>query len=302
MEHIFIINPKSGKKDNTGDIVNHLKNKYSHLRYTVYITQSVGDATRYVKERCENKTEPLKFYACGGDGTVNEVVNGLYGYDDVYFTVYPCGSGNDFVKSFGKENYFLDLDRIIEGKTKRIDVIKVNDRYSINMCNLGFDAGVAYNMMKFKKWPLINGKGAYNLAIVYSLIFKMGHKCKIYIDEKEVFDGKMLLSALGNGICCGGAYYCLPLASVEDGLIDGVIVKKISRIRFIGLIKKYKTGEYVNIPKYDKVMKYYKFTNFKLITNKEIVYCVDGECSKSKEINVNIIKNAINFVLPYDYE
>jgi len=302
MKHIFIINPKSGKKDSTEYISNYLKENHSDLNYELYTTKEVGDAIRFVKEQCNNKTEPITFYACGGDGTLNEVVNGVFGYNDVYITVYPCGSGNDFIKVFGKENYFKDLSNLINGKTKKIDVLNMNGRYSINMCNLGFDGAVAYNMIKFKRWPLVSGKGAYNIALVYSLIFKMKHKCKIYIDDKEVFDGKMLLTAVGNGLCCGGGYYCLPKADVEDGLIDIVYVKTISRFKFIGLVGKYKDGTYIGDPKYDNYMKYTKCKSVKLVSDKPIAYSIDGECDISKEININIEPKAINFIVPVEYE
>ena len=302
MKHIFIINPKSGKKDSTQFIQKYLEENHSELHYEIYNTKHIGDAIEYVKEQCKNKTEPITFYACGGDGTLNEVVNGVYGFEDVYLTVFPCGSGNDFVKVFGKENYFKDLSSLINGNIKKIDVLEVNGRYSLNMVNLGFDGAVAYNMIKFKRWPLVTGKGAYNIALVYSLICKMKHKCKILIDEQEVFNGNMLLTAVGNGLCCGGGYYCLPKANVVDGLIDMVYVKTISRFKFIGLVGKYKDGTYLGDPKYDKYMKYVNCKKVQLVAQKPIAYSVDGECFMEKEININMHHKAINFIVPKEYE
>lgn len=301
MEHIFVINPMSGRKDSTKFITDFLKENYSHLNYTIYNTKGVGDAINYVKQKCENKKAPITFYACGGDGTINEVVNGAFGYEDVYVSAYPCGSGNDFVKVFGKENHFNDLHKIINGEPRKIDLLKFNDRLTVNMVNLGFDASVAFNMNKFKKWPLISGKGAYNLGIVYSLLFKMKQKVVIEVDDELVFDGKILLSAIGNGLCCGGAYYCLPKASIDDGLMDAVIVKKLSRFKFIGLIKKYKSGEYVDIPKYQKYIKYLKCKKIVLKSEKDITYSLDGECGQIKELIITIISKCINFVVPKEY-
>ena len=283
-------------------ILDYLKENFNDLNYEIYKTKAVGDAISFVKEKCVNKTEPITFYACGGDGTLNEVVNGVYGFDDVYITVYPCGSGNDFIKSFGSKNHFNDLSKLIKGESRKIDVLNVNGRYSINMCNLGFDGAVAYNMIKFKRWPLVSGKGAYNIALVYSLIFKMKHKCKIYIDDEEVFDGKMLLTAVGNGLCCGGGYYCLPKASVEDGLIDVVYVKTISRFKFIGLVGRYKDGTYVDIPKYDKFMKYKKCKKIRLISEKPIAYSIDGECDLTNDVTISMEYKALNFIVPMEYE
>lgn len=300
MEHIFIINPASGKKENTKEITEYLANNYSHLNYSIYITKCVGDAIRYVKERCENKSEPLRFYACGGDGTLNEVANGAYGYSDVAITSYPCGSGNDFVKMFGKDNHFKSIDKLINGVEKDIDALEVNNRLSINICNLGFDASVAYNMNKFKRWPLVNGKAAYNLGLVYSLLFKTKYSAKIIIDGEEVFDGKILLSAIGNGFCCGGGYYCLPKADVFDGIMDAVIVKKMSRLTFIKMVNNYKTGAYVDMPKYSKITSYHKCKSLKLISNKDIYYSLDGECGVSKEFDVKIIPNALKMIIPVE--
>lgn len=301
MKYIFIINPKSGKKDSTGYIKDYLEKNYNDLKYEIYNTKAVGDAIQYVKNVCEAKEEPITFIACGGDGTLNEVVNGAYGYNDVYVSVYPCGSGNDFVKVFGKTNHFLDLNKIINGENKVIDVLKVNDRYTINICNLGFDASVAYKMHMFRKWPLVSGKGAYNLALAFSLIFKMKHKCTIEIDGEEVFDGKMLLTAIGNGLCCGGGYYCLPKAIIDDGEMDVVFIKKISRITFIRLVKKYKNGTYLEDPRYDKFITYKKCKNLTLKSQKDIAYSLDGECETTKEINVLIMEKAINFIVPKEY-
>lgn len=302
MEHIFIVNPKSGKKDNTPYIKEYLEKNCSNIHYTIYNTTCVGDAIRYVKERCENKTDSLRFYACGGDGTLNEVVNGAYGFKDVAVSVYPCGTGNDFIKVFGKENYFSDILNIINGEEKEIDLLEVNGRLTINICNLGFDASVAYNMNKFKKWPLVSGKMAYNLGLVYSLIFKMKQNCKVYIDNKLEFDGKLLLTAAGNGICCGGGYYCLPRASIYDGIIDAVVVKKMSRFKFVKMVNNYKSGEYVNMPKYDAVCKYYKCHSIKLESQKDIVYGLDGECGRTKEVEIKVITGAIKFIVPKQYE
>jgi len=302
MKYIFIINPKSGKKDSTEYIRNYLEQNYSDLNYEIYNTKAIGDATEYVKGKCSNKDEPITFIACGGDGTLNEVVNGAYGFSDVYVSVYPCGSGNDFVKVFGKTNHFLNLSKIINGETKQIDVLKVNDRFTINMCNLGFDASVAYKMGAFRKWPLVTGKGAYNLALVFSLIFKMQHQCIVNVDGEEIFNGKMLLTAIGNGLCCGGGYYCLPRADVADGVMDAVIIKKISRFTFLKLVKKYKNGTYIDDSKYDKFITYKKCKKLTLRSKNNLAYSLDGECGMTNEINIEIIEKAINFVVPREYE
>ncbi|MFA7367648.1 MAG: diacylglycerol kinase family lipid kinase, partial [Bacilli bacterium] len=168
---------------------------------------------------------------------------------------------------------------------------------TINIANFGFDAYVAYNMAKFKNRPF-SGKGAYNLAVIYSLISKMKHKVKITIDEKEVFNGNMLLAAIANGICYGGGYYCSPKALVDDGLLDVSIVKSLPRVKFIKMIGKYKKGTYLED---DKIMKYvtYTRTNKLLIEcEKDLIYCMDGEVESAKEIKIELAPKALKFVVP----
>lgn len=298
MKHLFIINPVAGKKNPTDFITQELERIGSDLDYEIYVTQQSGDAYDYVKKSVATKTQPLRIYACGGDGTLNEVVNGAMGVSDVSVACYPSGSGNDFAKNFGSLEDFMDLSRLIHGTTQLVDAMKVNDRYTINICNLGFDAFVADNMIKFKNKPLVSGKMAYQLAILYSLLFRMKHQCHVRVDDQVVFDAHLLLCSIANGVCYGGGYYCAPRAKVDDGLLDFCLVKSLSRLTFIGLIDKYKKGLHLEDP---KIQKYIQFSNAKMVeieSNHDILYCMDGEVARAKKIHIEIVPKSIYFVIP----
>ncbi len=297
MKHIFVINPLSGKKDISNILIKELEQNYSSLDYEIYITKEMNDATRFVHEYATNNNDELCFYACGGDGTLNEVVNGAVGFPHVRVGCYASGSGNDFIKVFA-DREFTNLDKIINGEEKLIDLIKVNDRYVINMCNVGFDANVAANTIKFKRLPLMNGKRSYNLALFYSLLFKMKSYCKIKLDDLDTYEGKILLTVSSNGICCGGSYYCCPNALVDDGLIDVVIVKSVGRIKFLRLVGKYKDGTYVNVPKYQSFVTTKKIKKVEITANKDLVYCLDGEILRSNHLNITIEQKVLKFNLP----
>ena len=106
MKYIFIINPAAGKEDSERELLNLLKER-KDFDFDVYYTKSQKDATYYIRKyRKENPDGYLCFVACGGDGTVNEVINGIYGLDNVSFGIWPCGSGNDYVKYFGGADNF----------------------------------------------------------------------------------------------------------------------------------------------------------------------------------------------------
>lgn len=298
MEHVFIVNPAAGKKDATEAVAGYLKKNGSGIKYTIYVTKHQGDATSYVKKRCEETDEPLRFYACGGDGTLNEVVNGAYGYKNVAVGFFPCGSGNDFIKSFPEYRDFFSLENIIKGRTVPVDLIKLNNRLCINICHFGFDAAVAHNMVKFKNWPGVSGHSAYMLSVAHCLLYYVKHPCRIEVDDVEVFSGDILLAAIGNGKCYGGGFYCLPDAITNDGILEIVIVKKISRLRFAKLFKNYKTGAYLHLPEYKPYFQYLQGRHIKIIAKNKIIAGYDGESEKVSQADVSVISKAIDFIVP----
>ena len=100
MKHIFLINPAAGKKGNAESIIRPQIEDYcgkEGLDYEIYVTKCQGDAQNYCREHAKSG-EALRFYACGGDGTLYAVVNGAYGYPNCEVAVIPLGSGNDFVR------------------------------------------------------------------------------------------------------------------------------------------------------------------------------------------------------------
>ena len=135
MKHIFIVNPISGQGAASQAVYGSLSSLPKDADCDVYLTKGKGDAVRYIREYLGSHSEPVRFYACGGDGTIHEVVNGIAGFEQAAFAVYPCGSGNDFIKCFGSREEFLDIAALVGSEEYAIDLMKVNDRYCINICH-----------------------------------------------------------------------------------------------------------------------------------------------------------------------
>lgn len=299
MKHLFIINPTAGIKDSSNKISEEIKNRFIDEEYCIHITEKKGDAINYVKEYLErNLNETVRIYSCGGDGTLNEVVNGAIGYKNAEVTCYPCGSGNDFLKCFGDVDKFLNLDNISRGKVINVDLINVNGRYLLNIFNIGVDSNVVIKQMKIKKWPLISGKGAYTLGLISAFFGKISSKYKLIIDDEIVYDGKGLLCTVANGICYGGGYYCAPDARIDDGLLDVCLVKKISKFNFLTMVGKYKKGKHLENKRVAKHIVYKTGKKVHLELDKEWPYSIDGELIFAKEFDLKIIPKAINFVIP----
>ena len=115
-----------------------------------------------------------------------------------------------------------------------------------------------------------------------------------------VFDGKSLLINVANAKYYGGGFKCAPYADCQDNLLEFMVVKKVSPITFLKMVKYYKKGEHLDNPKFKNILKYCRGKKIQIRgkNDKEIVGCLDGETRIKKEFNVEIISNAINFILP----
>ena len=300
MKHIFVINPRAGKVDRVAEISALLKKFNGIIDYEIYATKSQGDAREYVnnylKEHPENET--YRFYACGGDGTLHDVANGAYKYSNAEVAVYASGSGNDFIKNFGDSNGFRDLESLIYGKPQKVDLLRVDDKVCVNIVSFGFDGEVTFAMHRFKRWPFISGKMAYNLGAVSSLLFKMSAPMKITIDDEPFFDGKGLLIAVANGHTYGGGFRCAPKALVNDGILDICFAKKISRFRAGGLMSSYKKGEHLTNPKCKDIIAYRKAKRVKIESNRDVAYQIDGETFRKNGLEIEVLPCAMTFIIP----
>lgn len=304
MKHIFVINPVAGRGDSAEALsagINELF-KGRGEPFEIHLTTGVGEAAEFVKKACAGAAEHLRFYACGGDGTLNEVASGISGVKDVSFTSLPCGSGNDFVRNFGTAADFYRIDKLADCAAPReIDIIRFGDGgLCVNMCNVGFDATVALNMCKFKRLPFVSGKMAYNISLVYCLLHKMSSKLTITLDGGEVLEGEFLLAALGNGCYCGGGYKSNPLAETDDGMLDLCVVKKVPRLKLLGLIKSYKLGEHLSNPKFIGYIIYHRCRSIEVKADAPFAISVDGEIRRDKNLAAQVERAALRFALPYN--
>ena len=159
IKHIFVINPMAGKGKAVMELEETLKPFQAEFDIEIYRTTGVGDATNFVCDKLQNGAEDdvYRFYACGGDGSLNEVVNGVMRSGKTNYAVcpYPCGSGNDFVKALGGRDKYLDIANILTADAEGIDVIRAGSVYAVNAVHFGFDTKVARVMQQVKRKPII---------------------------------------------------------------------------------------------------------------------------------------------------
>ena len=307
MKTIFIINPMAGKKNNIETLTESIYEaaKRTNSDVEIYKTKAAGDATKFVKEFCE-KHGKARFVACGGDGTLCEVLNGAFEFDGAEVGVLPIGTGNDFVKNF--EGDFSDIEAQITSESEKCDVIKFTTKlsegtlkagYCANMFNIGFDCNVADAMSEMKKKPFVSGSMAYILAIFATLVKKKGADLEIELDGEKKHDGKLLLTSIANGCFCGGGIKSNPGAGVHDGLMNVNIVYNVSRLKFIQLLPHYMKGTHLELRGIDKVITNVGCKKINIRPKDGFMrICLDGEIMSAGDTTFEILHDAFNFVVP----
>ncbi|MCI2068636.1 MAG: diacylglycerol kinase family lipid kinase [Bacilli bacterium] len=300
LKHVFVINPKAGKYDHSPEIREKLKSYDGKIDYEIYVTQYKADAQRFVKEYLNNhpSTEKIRFYACGGDGTLYDVVNGAIGHENAEVDCFASGSGNDFAKNFHDLARFCDLDKAIRGQTKRIDILKIGDKYCANITNAGFDGKVTYNMLKYKNLPFVSGPTAYRISAFTTILGRIHQYMKVSFDGEEVFKGETLLIAIGNGYCYGGGFLCCPEAKIDDGLIDVCLIKRVRKTKVANFMKLFRSGEHVSSPKVSDVVIYRKCHKVEFWSDEQVPYAIDGEVFLTDHLTAEILPSALPLVIP----
>ncbi|MBC8061873.1 MAG: diacylglycerol kinase family lipid kinase [Clostridiaceae bacterium] len=292
MKHLFIINPMAGK-GNSLKLIPKIEEIFCDLKqeYKIEITQRPGHAIELVRAYVQQ--EDYRVYAVGGDGTLNEVLNGMVGSNSS-LGVIPAGSGNDYIKSITKHPALDILQRTIIGKERLIDIGRINDRYFLNVASSGIDAKIAFNAQRLKKLPIINGFTAYLLSIIYT-IFK--YKSQFVITEIDDYKFKeiTLLVAFGKGSSYGGGMKVLPNTIIDDGYLDVCYVKGMNKFKILTLFPTLIKGTHGAFTEY---VSFFKCKRAKVSSEVEMPINIDGEIIMSKEVNFSILPKKIKFIVP----
>lgn len=301
MIYHFIMNPKSGRchKDQKLEDIIKTACKTRQLKYHIYYTTCSGDATEYVSSMVRiAQGEPQRFICIGGDGSISEIVNSAPSNPLVEFGVIPRGSGNDFVRNFSGRKLFADIEAQLDGEAIPLDLIRCNEYYSANMINIGFDCAVVRETEKLKKHKWIPRSLLYILGVFIVFFRKAGTKMKLTFPDGEVIEKELMLTAIGNGRFCGGGFNANPRALLNDGLLDICAIDKISKPTFISLVSSYKKGTFLSNKRAQKVISYKQFPSLKMEFEEPIPICIDGEIKGAKSLDLEIVRNAFNFVVP----
>ncbi len=301
MKHVFVLNPTAGKKDGTRELLAKLETFQDKLDIETHLTEWAGDASRFVREWCENHPEKrVRFYACGGDGTANEVARELIYRENASFSIYPCGSGNDFIKYYGLESKdaFLDLERLTSGHDVVIDAIDVGGNVAINVVDIGFDSAVVKTMHRIKRLPLIGGKFSYVIGVVHSLFHALHTKCTMEMDGETMIGKECLMATFANGNTVGGGFRCAPKSVNNDGLLDVCVVRPLHVGEIAKFIRPYSNGTYMDDPRFSDYFTFKRGHELQIHAEGDFWVVVDGELVNMNDFTVRILPGALRFAIP----
>ncbi len=291
MRHLFIINPAAGDKKSSARLEARLA--ALDVPHEAVYTRGAGDAERFARQAARTG-EPVRLYACGGDGTLNEVVNGAAGYGNAAVTCVPKGTGNDFLRLFGPDwrTLFFDLPALINGPQAPFDLIDCNGKLGIDVMCCGLDARAAADVHKYS---FLTGKAAYSFSLAVNVLFKGLSRPMTVEVGGETWSGEVTVLCVFNGRHYGGGFMPVPEAMPDDGVLDCLLIPRVSLFTLARLVGKYAGGHYKDYP---DLIRAFHGNGLTCSSPEEMTASVDGEVLRGNRFTVRLSEKKINFFWP----
>lgn len=294
-EFTFIVNPASahGKGAEIGlKLTAELDRR--GVQYEIVQTSRPGEGMELARQA---RGEVV--VSVGGDGTLNEVLNGIIG-SRKRLGVIPAGSGNDFVKSVGISSDPLQaLENLLSRNTLNIDagIVYIGQpprnsrRYFCNGLGIGFDAEVAARTADVKRF---SGIGVYMVAVLRTLGSYDAPEFRIRVEDRDL-SGRKLLVAIGNGPCAGGGFYLTPRARVTDGLLDVCAIDAMGTISILRLMPRVMRGKHLTLT----AVRYAQGRTIELAADRPFSVHADGEMigrGMQEPVRIEVVPGAVELV------
>lgn len=297
VKHLFIVNPVAGEgialkmTETIHKLFSELKQKYTDISYEIVYTKEEGHATEIAKKY--SSMDDYRIYAVGGDGTLNEVLNGMIGSGSSLGCI-PGGSGNDFirsiVKTFDRRQILMNT---VLGQVEEIDVAAIDGRYYINIASVGFDANVVVNVESFKAIKYLPNKFAYLASVLKTAREFSNTKLRIVVDQEE-FETDAFMVAIANGQYYGGGIRIAPQADLKDGLLDILIVQDMTTAKIMKFLPKAIPGKHLHLEEVILL----RGKNVELYADEPSFVNIDGEIEARREVKISMGNDKVKFIIP----
>ena len=290
----LILNGKSAGRPEVRDAVRAVRDR--GVRVDVHVTWEAGDAARFATQAAARVEPGLTVVAGGGDGTVNEVLNGLLAAPHrPPLAVLPLGTANDFATSAGVPvaDLAAALRLAAEGQPHPVDVGRVNDRLFLNVASGGFGAEMTERTPLRLKQML--GGGAYALTAALMAVTGHAYRGRLSADGL-VHEGAMTLMAVGNGRQAGGGALLTPQAHIDDGLLDVMVVPDAPHDRVVHLLADLAQLKHGASPHF----RYLRTAALEVDSEDDLQFNLDGEPLRGRSFRFDLLPGAVELVLPPD--
>lgn len=297
MIHIFIINPVAGGRDRSENIRKFLQRK-DNFQYLVFDTDGPGQERELVeKMMILFEDDVVRFFICGGSGTFFNALSGIKDMSNVEMAMFPCGATNDFLKIFGRSRkHFYNMDNLVRGNVIPLDYIKFDDHNATIFISAGITARIERFVQHIKFLLPINFRVTYLIAFFATFLTNPSISYHIEIDGED-YSGDYGMVYIGNGLIMGGFYNPFTDAVQNDGEMEILLLKKISNIKLIHIMRVFQHGELDKIKDSIIIRKAKKITvNRK--DDKDIMLNCDGDLVFQKKLQCESIECGMNFVVP----
>lgn len=251
------------------------------------------------------------FISVGGDGTLHEIVNGIFyqkevPVSEITLAVLPAGSANDWTRMYMiPKDYDKAIETVLEGRTVMQDVARVeysqagvrNSRYMVNVAGVGLDANICLRCNASKDKGK-SGDLAYVKAAFKALVSRTSTPTKVVVDGRSFFSGKMFSIAFGVGKYSGGGMMQVPDAVADDGLVNVMVARKVSKIKFLLLFKQLFKGTIYRI----REVSHTTASRVCVISRKPDRVEIDGEVVGTTPMNLEVLPRALRVVVGRDFK
>jgi diacylglycerol kinase (ATP) len=290
----LILNPSSGRErgiEHVEDLSARLREHYSPLE--VVLTAGDGDAERAAATAAADGCRTL--FVAGGDGTVNEAVNGVGaagGLETMTFGILPFGTGNDFATALGIPlEADAALDVLLAGRAIPVDLGEMNGRLFFNTSGGGFVAEVSAAVTPQLK--TIAGRLAYLIGGAQSLLEYEPVRATVAAEPGGERIGLGLYAyAVCNSRLIGGGRLIAPHALIDDGLLDLCLIEAMSSLEFVALARKVAAGDHVNDPR----VRYLQASHISLTFDRLVKVNTDGEALEATSCEYRVRPAATQFL------
>lgn len=298
MRYVFIANPSAGKKSGYNQFKDRLSGFCESIgaEYKFMLTECGEDLTSFAHQE-GSVGDDVRIIVLGGDGAVCRAASGIINMPNVEFGCIPCGSGNDYVKTFGGDAGFADVESYLKSPSRYVDAISTGYYTSLNICSMGLDAMICNRTNNMNRLKKLLGSNTYTLSVLISFLGRVYNTLKITIDDEYVYEGDFIFSLAASGRYYGGGYCGAPKSDPSDGLLDFIMIRRVSKLKMLTLIGKYKKGKHLDSDRFKDILTFHRGRKMMVECDKPAVVNIDGECINLKEVTFEVIPNAVRFIV-----